>query len=437
MKDVFELNSFIGDLISENKNLELARSILDSYEDKITTVEEHEVVSEICKLIGHNRLRLKCLKFAYTNCINSEKLSQYRFELAKTFLSMNEPEQSLFYNNIDYKNDNSNFYTLIERVKILNALGRTEESDSLLELLLPENKQEKEDLSVEIGKKQLRNGDLDIGIKNVLLPEKGRYMGLIPYNFWVGSKNPGKTIIIHGRGDISDQFAYFRFFKQFKDLEMNSIFYSAYNNERKDLIEVYRRHGVQVFDTTKLFDLDFLWVNLSSLPSYFQIEEETLWEGPYITPIKDLKNKLEDSKLKIGIKLMSDSKKNNYRKEIPTGAFFDSLPDASLYNFDSKHYPNCINLREKITSWDDTLDYIDQMDVIVSCDTSLVHAAGAMGKNTILLCPLDSNYMWITNKTDGTTPWYGSNFKILKQVRLREWFEPLQQIKPTIEELMK
>jgi hypothetical protein len=437
MKDVFELNSFINDLISENKNIELARSIVDAYEDKITTVQEHEVISEICKFIGHNRLRLKCLQYAYTNCINSEKLSQYRFELAKTFLLMNEPEQSLFYNNIDYKNDNSNFYTLIERVKILNALGRTEESDSLLELLLPENKEEKEDLSLVIGKKQLRSGELDIGVKSVLFPEKGKYAGLIPYNFWHGTKNPGKTIIIHGRGDIGDQFAYFRFFKQFKDLEMNSMFYAAYNKERKDLTEIYRRHGIEAVETTQLFDLDFLWVNLSSLPSYFQLEEETLWEGPYITPIKNSKNKLEDTKLKIGIKLMSDSKKNNYRKEIPVGAFFDSLPEASLYNFDSRQYPNCNNLRKKITSWDDTLDYIDQMDVIISCDTSLVHAAGAMGKNTILLCPLDSHYMWISNRTDNTTPWYGSNFKILKQVNLREWKEPLLQIKPTIEELLK
>jgi len=438
MKDVFELSSFIEDLINENENIELARTILNAYEDRIKTVEEHEIVSELCKKIDHHSLRLKCLKYAYTHCINSEKLSAYRYEMAKTFLLLNEPEKSLFYNDIDYKNDNTNFYTLIERVKFLNALGKTEEADLLLEEMSPSNKEEKIHLNVEIGKKQLRNGDLDIGVKNILMRERSQYSGLIPYEFWTGIKRPGKNIIVHGRGNVGDQFSNLRFFKQLKELGMNPIFYSAYIKKRPDLIKIYRRHGVESVDSEKLFDSDYLWVNLSALPSFFQLEEETLWDGSYLTAIKDEKNKLEESsKLKIGIKLNSDSDKNDRRKQIPIGAFFGSLPEATVYNFDSQAYTDAINLREKITSWDDTLDYIDQMDVIISCDTSLVHAAGAMGKKTILLCPLDPSYTWVSNRTDGTTPWYGPNFRILKQVKLREWFEPLQQIKPTIEELMK
>ena len=345
----------------------------------------------------------------------------------------------MFYNDIDYRKDNSNFYAQIERVKFLNALGRTEEADSLTERMYPQNKQEKSHLSAFIGKKQLRNGDLDIGIKNSTLGERALYAGLVPYKYWTGVKSPGKTIIIHGRGDISDQFAYLRFFKQFKELEMQPVFYSAYVQKRNDILEIYRRHGIESVDNTNLFTDDFLWVNLSALPGFFQNEEETLWEGPYLTPIRDSKNELPKfSNLRIGIKLKSDSVKNNGKiRDIPVKQFFNSLPqNVTVYNFDSEKY-DCVNLRDKITSWDDTLDYIDQMDLIISCDTSLAHAAGAMGKDTIVLAPLDPTYMYVSNRTDDTTPWYNVNFNVLKQTTLRNWDDPLQEMKELIDNCVK
>ena len=437
--DVRQLENVVNSLVSEYKNFELARTILDSFEDKLKTIEEHEIVSEICKTINHHTLRLKCLKFAYTHCINSEKLSPYRYELAKTYKFLNEPEKSLFYNDIDYRNDNSNFYTQIERVSFLNALGKPEEADSLVEKMYPQNKEEKVHLSQFIGKKQLRNGDLDMGIKNSILAEKGLYSNLVPYRYWTGVEETGKTVIVHGRGDISDQFSYLRFFKRFKELNMQPVFYSAYIEKRNDILEIYKRHGIDAIDNTNLFTKDFLWVNLSALPAYFQLEEETLWEGPYLTSIKNLKNKIEDDKFKIGIKLTSDRVKNNgYIRDIPVREFFDSLPEnVSVYNFDSEKYDNCNNLRGRIESWDDTLDYIDQMDLVISCDTSLAHAAGAMGKNTIVMTSIDPSYFYITNRQDKTTPWYGTNFNIVKQKTVRDWNEPLQEMKELIHICMK
>jgi len=439
MIDIFQLKAVLEDLICENKNLDLARRTLEHYEEKATTVEEYEIISELCSKVNHHSLRLKCLQYAYTHCINSEKLSLYRYELAKTYLLLNQPEKSLFYNDIDLKTS-ENFYTLIERANFLNALGNNEKADLIIESLCPDNIEEKNDLSILIAKRQLRNGDLDIGVKNATFPEKSLYLNLVPYSFWIGVKKPGKRIIVHGRGDIGDQFSHFRFINKLKEFEMQPIFYSAYVEKRSDIVEIYRRHGVEAIDNTNLFTSDDLWVNLSALPGYFQLEEETLWEGPYLTARKDPKNKIISSKmLKIGIKLKSDSDKNNgYTRDIPFEQLYDHLPkNVLIYNFDKEHHRDCLNVRDNITNWDDTLDYIDQMDVIISCDTSVAHAAGAMGKNTIVLAPLDPGYIWISNREDGTTPWYGPNLRILKQSSVRNWEQPLQKLKSTIKELVK
>lgn len=439
MIDIFQLKAVIDDLIFENKNLDLARRILDYYEEKAKTVEEYEIISELCRNINYHSLRLKCLQYAYTNCINSEKLSLYRYELAKTYLLLNEPEKSLFYNDIDLRT-NDNFYTLIERAKFLNALGDTKNADSIIEDLCPDNAEEKNDLSLLTAKKQLRNGDLDIGVKNATFSQKSLYSNLVPYLFWIGVKKPGKKIIVHGRGDIGDQFSHLRFINKLKEFEMDPIFYSAYVEKRSDIVKIYRRHDVNAIDNTDLFTDDYLWVNLSALPGFFQLEEETLWEGPYLTAIKNPKNKIIDSKmLKIGIKLRSDSNKNNgYVRDIPFDQLQNHLPkNVLIYNFDKEPRRDCLNLRDNITNWDDTLDYIDQMDVMISCDTSVAHAAGAMGKNTIVLAPLDPGYIWISNREDGTTPWYGPNLRILKQNSVRNWEEPLQKLKSTIKELAK
>jgi ADP-heptose:LPS heptosyltransferase len=105
-----------------------------------------------------------------------------------------------------------------------------------------------------------------------------------------------------------------------------------------------------------------------------------------------------------------------------------------LYYFDKeKTHPGCINLNDKLDSWEDTLDYIDQMDIIVSSCTSLVHAAGALGKRTIVITPIAEYYTWTSTRTDESTPWYGDNFTVLKQKKPRDWSEPLARARELID----
>jgi hypothetical protein len=63
----------------------------------------------------------------------------------------------------------------------------------------------------------------------------------------------------------------------------------------------------------------------------------------------------------------------------------------------------------------------------------LVHAAGALGKRTIVITPIAEYYTWTSTRTDESTPWYGDNFTVLKQKKPRDWSEPLSRAKELIE----
>jgi hypothetical protein len=77
------------------------------------------------------------------------------------------------------------------------------------------------------------------------------------------------------------------------------------------------------------------------------------------------------------------------------------------------------------------------MDCIVSSCTSIVHAAGAMGKRTFVMVPIAEYYIWTTSKRDGTSPWYGDNFYVSRQTKVRSWKEPLEEVSKLVEKLIE
>ena len=76
------------------------------------------------------------------------------------------------------------------------------------------------------------------------------------------------------------------------------------------------------------------------------------------------------------------------------------------------------------------------MDIIVSSCTSLVHAAGAIGKRTIVMVPIAEYYTWTSTRTNNTTPWYGQNFTVLRQSKLRSWKEPLSEMRGLLDQII-
>ncbi len=66
----------------------------------------------------------------------------------------------------------------------------------------------------------------------------------------------------------------------------------------------------------------------------------------------------------------------------------------------------------------DTAAVISQLDLVVSCDTSIVHLAGALGRPVFTAVPVISDWRWMLNRDD--SPWYPS-LRVFRQDAAQQW----------------
>ena len=63
-----------------------------------------------------------------------------------------------------------------------------------------------------------------------------------------------------------------------------------------------------------------------------------------------------------------------------------------------------LNLGAEIADYDDTMAVLDELDLLVTVDTSVAHLAGAMGRPTWIMLPTAPDWRWLLGR--GDTPWY-------------------------------
>lgn len=436
MIDREKLKYIIQELRAKQKYPQ-AREILDMFAEQATTMEDYDILGECSMTAQYHDLRLKCAQYVYTSATTSKQLFDARENLYQCYNTLNYPEKALFYIELNLQVKPNDIDTLLHKAFNLSLLGKKEEASKIIYNVRNYTTDEKlkENIDSSLSMEELRKGNTAKGIISFMTAGKKRnplFEDQLKLKFWDGIIQPGKTIVINGEGGIGDEFINIRFIKNLKDLGMNPIFFSSWSMFRPDTVKLFRRHGIEVTTTYHEFRPDYLWTHLMTLPGYLGLSENQLWKKPYIFPLKQEKNKLSDKKFKIGIKCNGNPyfEQDIYRS-IPIQDILEIIPEnCSVYYFDlEKEYPRTISLKNKINDWEDTLDFIDQMDIIISSCTSLVHAAGAMGKRTITLVPIAKYYTWESTRTDNSSPWYGDNFTVINQTKPRCWKEPLQQTK--------
>lgn len=77
-----------------------------------------------------------------------------------------------------------------------------------------------------------------------------------------------------------------------------------------------------------------------------------------------------------------------------------------------------INLDADITDFEDTIAVLDNVDLLVSVDTSVVHFAGAMGRKAWAMIPFAPDWRWLMGRED--SPWYPS-LRLFRHQAPRRW----------------
>jgi len=436
------LKHTVLDLIKDDQR-DLAWELIDHYYKKAHSLEHFDVLGYVSLKAEKRETYLKCAEAAYSMAETPEQKFNARSNLYKAYNTMNRPDDALFYIEQNLLIQPDDFETLCQKAFNTSLKGEKEEAEKMLMDLAVKNPDKANKLEAAFAGKHLREGRTAKGILAFVETFKSKnrlFQETLNMKRWNGIVVPGKTLYVDAEGGIGDQIINIRFFDRVKSLGMDPVLVSSDSKYYKDINGIFRRHSYEVLTDTLLIDREQYWVPMLSLPGYLNLDESKLWFGTYLKPVNNPKNKIESNKFKIGIKCSGNPyfAQDEYRK-IPLEKMLEYLPkEAEIYYIDTESADNerVINLSSKINSWEDTLDLINQMDCIVSSCTSLVHAAGAIGKTTFVSVPIAEYYIWTTTRKDTSNPWYGNNFQVHKQTKVRNWDEPLKNIRNELEKLI-
>lgn len=440
------LKDLIFDLYRRQDKRKLAWELLDHYFTKATTLNEYDTLGYISLKVEKRDTYLKCAEYSYTLAETDEQKYLARVNLYKAYNAMNYPEKALFYIEQNLEVTPDDFETLCHKAYNISLMGNKNEAEHMLISLLEKEPDKFYGSEHSFAGKYLKEGKTANGILCFVEGiKKDNYFfdTELKMRRWKGVITPGKTLYVDMEGGFGDQIINIRFFDRLKELGMNPILVSQSIHYYHDINQLLKRHGYNIVTDAFMIDRTCQWVPMMSIPGYLGLNESQLWNGPYLTPLRQKKNKLKSNKFKIGIKNSGNPYfwQDEYRK-VPIQDIVNILPkEAEIYYIDKKKLDvkddRIIDVSDRLESWEDTLDFIDQMNCIVSTCTSIVHAAAAMCKRTFVLVPIAEYYIWTSTRTDGSSPWYDHNLYLAKQSKLRDWSEPLEDIKIRVEKLIK
>lgn len=421
------------------KQFEKAKIVLDLLKPFASNLTELDQLGKCYAEIREFNDTLEIAHKMYSLVNTPEARFDARVNIIRAYLNLNKPKEALTYIGINERERPNDHPNQMDKAMSFFLLDRKEEGEKILRKILTEPHTDDIDFRVNfnLGTYDLRNGKFKEGLRHVLLD--GRKLNIwhefkFPKSqLWEGTPQPGKTIVLCAEGGIGDEIISVRFMKHFRDVGMNPIWYT----DRKDIADIFNRNGFQTVSNLKEIPNDWLWTYSMPAPTYLDLEEDQLWYGPYLKPLST-KVLPKNGKKKIGIKCMGNPKYDqDLHRTIPFEQLIDSIPEEyELYSFhidEEFAHPRVIQLKDKIQNWDDTLDYLDQMDLVISSCTSLIHAAGAIGKDSIVIIPILTYYTWA--KPEYHTKWYGDNLTIFRQREYDNWNAPLNELKEHLNDL--
>jgi hypothetical protein len=84
-----------------------------------------------------------------------------------------------------------------------------------------------------------------------------------------------------------------------------------------------------------------------------------------------------------------------------------------------------INLGAEIQDYDDTMAILQNIELLVTVDTSVAHLAGAMGRPVWIMIARAPDWRWLLDRED--TPWYPT-VRLFRQTTVRQWKDVAQRI---------
>ncbi len=93
--------------------------------------------------------------------------------------------------------------------------------------------------------------------------------------------------------------------------------------------------------------------------------------------------------------------------------------------------PAIFDPADGIRDFADTAAIVEQLDLVITVDTSVAHLAGAMGKPVLMLLKFSGGMFWLTERDD--SPWYPGTLRIVRQTAAGDWSGAVARARKLVE----
>lgn len=261
---------------------------------------------------------------------------------------------------------------------------------------------------------------------------------------WQGEDISNQTLLIHTEQGAGDSIQFIRY-----------IPLAAKRCQR--IILISPSHLISLFKTVEGIDKLMtageisrsafdVYSPLMSLPYIFETTLESIPANiPYLIASSQPKLKTSQAKLNVGVIWAgSPTHKNDQNRSCKLVDFIPILqtPKVAFYSLQKgkksqelQQLPDTIkvrNLESQLNTYADTAAIVDQLDLMISVDTSVAHLAGALGKPVWTLLCYNPDWRWLLERDD--TPWYPT-MRLFRQSQPGDWQDVIKQVQQALSEL--
>jgi hypothetical protein len=440
---------------------ELATQVINVFAQDAQNIEQVNLIAklylDVRNLAKTEEYSLKVLKMAGTP---QEKYNA-RANLAKMYNNMNEPAKSLFYSKINLAVDSNNVDTKLELLFSHYLLGEKDVAEKILRDLKSNehnlDQHHRDIVNFNLGTYDMEQGKFLTGLAGFLINVKKLELWFspkeLPYKYWDGGIFPGRTLILFMEGGgIGDEFITVRWMDDLKKFGFRPIYYTG----RKDLYDIFNRCGYEAVLNLDNVPEDSLWTYAMQVPLWLEVQPEQVLREKYLYPSEEHREKWkfikESKKFKIGVRWQGNSKnERDLHRKVPLDEIMKNLrevykdKDVEYYSLqigdgseEAAEYPELIDISGKIKSYNDTFALLENLDLVVSSCTSVLHAAAIMGTKSIGLVPISAYFTWLSPELSGrshhTSIWYADNLRIFKQIKPKNWDKPMEEMRAYLNE---
>ncbi|HQU42170.1 MAG TPA: tetratricopeptide repeat protein, partial [Pirellulales bacterium] len=268
-----------------------------------------------------------------------------------------------------------------------------------------------------------------------------------PQPLWDGSPLDGKTIMLHAEQGFGDTLHFIRYARLVHERGGRVIVVCQRPLvallSRCEAVEQVLAHG----DPLPPFDVH---APLLSLPRIFGTTLANIpGDVPYIQGEPRTVARWRDelggvSDFKIGIAWQgSRAHRGDHGRSMPLSYFapLAAISGVRLYSLQKNDGQEqlgqvsfgerIVDLSPRLESFDDTAAAMEHLDLVICCDTSVAHLAGALARPVWVAVATVPDWRWLLDRDD--TPWYPT-MRLFRQHRRGDWHDVFARITSALAE---